>query len=540
MTASGLSLNRNGMAETSTGVLAAQVARLEAENERIFREAQLAADMMFTDYQLSQILASHETPAALAPAILDELSHVCGAGGGALWLFHPRSGRPLLAAQRGRLPDGFDPQAAPGGTDRWQSGATSWVTVTLDDGARRAGVVALSSPIERPLAASGLRFLALVRHQLAVAIRGAQLRQSLETERSELSAIIEGASDAILLVDEHRRLVRLNAAAGRLLGDAPEAAIGLTCREVLACDRTADGSRPCAAGCAFERVLASGEPLTGLERTLSGARAEAVHVVGNYALASRSAGGLALVVAIFRDTTQLAQLEELRRGFVATVSHELRTPLALAKGYVDTLLHLDPDPAAAREYVERIDRTLERLGRLVSQILDVTQLAAGQLLLERTLAEPGQIVAAAVEDLRLRRPDLRITIAATQQALMIEADSARLRQVIDNLLDNAAKYGPQGGRVRIRLDRTSGEVVIRIDDAGIGIPADERELVFEQFHRARNVRESHLPGYGLGLAISRRIIEAHGGSLTIDRRRRRGTEVVMRLPSARVALQVGS
>jgi two-component system phosphate regulon sensor histidine kinase PhoR len=498
---------------------ATELQRLRAENERTFREAQLAADTLFAHYQLSQILASHETSAALAGAILDELMHLTKADGGSLWIHDPRSDRPVIAARRGSTAPQIEGDDE--GTAR----------VSLDDGVRRVGIVALSRSGDEPLDANGVEFLSNVRHELAVALRGAQLRESLDLERSELRAVFEGASDAIVLVDDHSHVVRANAAAGALLGIDTGATTGRTCDEVFACHT--GPSDPCRDGCPFARVLATGEPIGGHERTLGAGVPEPVHVVGSYALASRSTGGSAMAVAVFHDTTQTAHLQELRRGFIATVSHELRTPLALIKGYVDTLLDLDVDPDTARSYLRRIDETTERLSDLVRQTLDVTQLAIGQLILERSPTPIADLIRGAVDDLRLQMPMLVVEVDLAEPMPIMEVDAVRIRQVLDNLLGNASKYGPPGGPLRVRGSVGNDAVLVAVEDDGVGIPADERRLVFEQFHRGRNVRESTLTGYGLGLSISRRIVEAHGGTLTLDPGKARGTRIVMRLPLLR-------
>jgi PAS domain S-box-containing protein len=501
---------------------AADVSRLLAENERVFHEAQRAADTVFAHYQLSQILATHEAPHALAGAILDELMHLCAADGGALWINDPRSGRAVLAASRGRVVPRLHARES-----------ASLARVTLDDGGRNVAILAVERSQGQPLEPDGVRFLAHVRHELAVALRGAQLREALELERAELRAVFEGAGDAIVLVDEKRRVVRANTAASALLGVPPGAAVGRTCDELLACHT--DAIDACRDGCPFAHVLETGETVGGHERTLGSELSDPVQVVGTYALASRSTGGSAMAVAVFRDTTQMAQLQELRRGFVATVSHELRTPLALIKGYVETLLNLDPDQLTARGYLERIDATVDRITQLVRQTLDVTQLAIGQLVLERVPVPVGDLVSDAIEDLRDGRPNITVVTDFDEVLPVIGVDQPRIRQVLDNLLENAAKYGPPEGPIRVAAHCGAGWVEVAVQDEGMGVPRDERDLVFEQFHRGRNVRESARPGYGLGLSISRRIVEAHGGQLTLESGGERGTAVIMRLPIGGIA-----
>jgi two-component system sensor histidine kinase KdpD len=247
---------------------------------------------------------------------------------------------------------------------------------------------------------------------------------------------------------------------------------------------------------------------------------------------SASLQGRARATAIIRDISVLAALEELREGFVATVSHELRTPLSLVRGYAQTLLHLELDPAARHEYLERINELTDRLSALVGQILDVTHLQADPLILERAPISFAALVTRLRGDLEGsgRADRLRVNIPPNLPPL--EADGARVGQILENLVENAFKYGPQAGMVDISAAADGGWLAVAIDDEGVGIPLPERPLVTEPFHRAWNVRESRIPGTGLGLYICRRLVEAHGGRLRVEDRPdgRPGTRVAFTLP----------
>ena len=487
----------------------------EDDHARIFHEAQRSADTIFSHYQLSQLLATHALPGTMAQAVLDELVHVCDGIGGAIWVSRLPGEAPELVARAGA----FDPPDAPPDEDG------DIVRVDLED----VGVVIVAAAADRPIEPASRRFLSLVRHELAIAFRAALLRETLERERAELSAVFQGASDAIVLVDADRRVTRMNPAAERLLGRAGSSVVGEICEDALRCDAT--GTKPMACGrrCPFGRVLAEDEPIDGAERAVIPVAGEAVSVVGSYAVTARGADGRPQAVGILRDTSELARLAELRRGFLGSVSHELRTPLALIRGYVETLLHFEPDAETTRTYLGRIEATTNRLGGIVSQILDASQLAADRVDLDTRPVDVVALLREAAADLSVRQPSLTIRVDAATALPTLTADPERLRQVFDNLLGNAAKYG--SGAVAIRATVADGMVAIRVEDGGIGIPPDERELVFEQFHRGRNVREGGVPGSGLGLAISRRLVEAHGGTIGIDANRRSGTAIEVRLPA---------
>jgi len=497
---------------------------LDAEHQRIFREAQRAADTIFSHYQLSQLLATHARSASMAESVLDELVHVCDAARGGIWLVQPTGTELRLVAQAG---DGLlpTPEDLRGGGS---PAVDSWVVVELEE----VGILALAAAGTEGIDASARRFLALVRHELAGAFRSAQLAEALEAERKELSAIIANASDAILVFDAERRVTRVNPAADRLVGNASGPNVGRSCAELYRCEPIESLGR--CARCPVARVLDRAESLDGEERVVVAGSGETTAVVASYAPTSATADGRSRAVAILRDTSELARLAELRRGFLASVSHELRTPIALIKGYVETLLHLDPDPASAHRYLERIDDTTGRLGHLVEQILDATGLAAGELILDLEEVDLGELVRDTIDQVANGADAPRPTLEIVEPVPHVRVDHERLRQVLENLLGNAQRYGNRTP-ITVGMETSAGAVEIRISDGGIGIPVDERELVFEQFHRARNVRERGISGSGLGLAISRRIVEAHGGTLGFSPDADTGATAIVRLPAEGVA-----
>jgi signal transduction histidine kinase len=225
-------------------------------------------------------------------------------------------------------------------------------------------------------------------------------------------------------------------------------------------------------------------------------------------------------------------LEQLREGFVATVSHELRTPLALVRGYAESILHLDLEPDQSREYVDRIHQVTSRVGDLVDQILDVTHLDADPLILERSPAAFASLVARCRGDLALSGADSRLVADLPEDLPPIDVDSARIGRVLENLVGNALKYAPPVSPITIGASVADGWLWATVEDEGVGIPEEERGLVLEPFHRAWNVRESRIPGTGLGLYICRRLVEAHGGRLVLGERPNGapGTRVSFSLP----------
>jgi PAS domain S-box-containing protein len=505
---------------------------LERENRRIFEEAQREADAIFAAYQLSQLLAFDAPLAQIASAVVGELMRLAGAATAALWLANADGADlTLVAATAGGIPARFPDAAA---ASRWAAEDAGRIVVPLADEGP-AGVLMLAAPPDASLDPAGLRALELSRHDIGVALRSAQLRDALGRERRELTAIVDGATDAILQVDADCAVLRINAAAERLLGVSAKDALGRSCGSVLGCDESDEHPE---GTCPLAEVLATGAPIAYRESTVRGAQGQSIRVAGSYARTRGDTAESARATAIVRDITVVKALEELKAGFIATVSHELRTPLALIQGYADTLLHLELDEQAKRSYIERIHQTTGRLSALVSDILDVTHLDADPLVLERSPVQLASLVARLRGDFAITGGAERLRVELPADLPPLEVDSARVSQVLENLVSNALKYAPPDSPVTIGARVEGAWLVVWVDDMGIGVPEGDRGLVFEPFHRARNVRESNVPGTGLGLHITRRLVEAHGGKVWLDARPdgnpgTRATVTLPVLPSAR-------
>jgi signal transduction histidine kinase len=330
-------------------------------------------------------------------------------------------------------------------------------------------------------------------------------------------------------VDEARRVVRLNPAGERTLGLEAALAIGRSCGDVLGC-AIAGGHRE--DQCPLAEVIATARPIAYRETAIRGAHGAPIRIAGGYSRSPSPAGGPIRATAILRDISAVKALEELREGFVATVSHELRTPLALVRGYAETILHFELPPEEQRDYVERIHGVTSRLGSLVDQILDITHLDADPLILERAPVAFAALVARLRGDLELSGDAARLVIDLASDLPPIEVDIVRIGRVLENLVGNALKYAPSPSPIVVGALVDGEWLVATIDDEGVGVPEAERSLVFEPFHRAWNVRESRIPGTGLGLYICRRLVEAHGGRLSLGDRPdgRPGTRVSFSLP----------
>jgi signal transduction histidine kinase len=232
---------------------------------------------------------------------------------------------------------------------------------------------------------------------------------------------------------------------------------------------------------------------------------------------------------------ELAEIDRLRRDLVANVSHELRTPISALQAVLENLVDdvEPPDPDTLRTMLSQV----QRLGRLVQQLLDLSRLESGAVPLERRPFEIGPLLEQAAEESRMHAErgmelDVRLTVDVEPPALGLDGDPERVHQVVANLLENAIRYSPAGGRVVVRARRNGAGVVIEVADQGPGIPPNEAGRVFERFYRADPARTSGDGGSGLGLAIARWIVELHGGAIRAEQNEPRGCRVVVSLPGA--------
>jgi len=226
---------------------------------------------------------------------------------------------------------------------------------------------------------------------------------------------------------------------------------------------------------------------------------------------------------------QLEEVDRMRRDLVANVSHELRTPISALRALLENLIDgIEPVEQAT---LETTLRQVERLGNLVEQLLVLSKLESGASPLERTHVAVKALLVQVAEESRPRAEALgvRLEVAADAEFELL-ADEERLHQVLGNLVANAIRHSPAGGRVLLSGGERDAVARLEVVDEGLGIPADERDRVFERFYRSDYARSVHEGGSGLGLAIARWIVELHGGTICAEQAQPRGCRIVVELP----------
>jgi PAS domain S-box-containing protein len=301
-----------------------------------------------------------------------------------------------------------------------------------------------------------------------------------------------------------------------------------------------------------QQVIRTGEPIVGkVELETYGGRAdtwvsttkmplrdERGQIIGTFGISRdvtariRAENALAQQALQLTDQNEsLRELDRLKDEFIGLVSHELRTPLASILGYAEMLRDDGVRGPGADHCAEVIERNAQRLLRLVGDLQLLSQIQSGKLAMEFRSADLADLAACAVEELRpeAQRKHIQLALSATPIP-RLTIDPTRIAQLLGNLLSNAVKFTPDGGRVEVTLGREGEQVVLAVADTGIGIPAADRERIFERFYRTAIATRQAIQGTGLGLTITRAIVAAHHGTIAVDSEEGRGSTFTVRLP----------
>jgi signal transduction histidine kinase len=229
---------------------------------------------------------------------------------------------------------------------------------------------------------------------------------------------------------------------------------------------------------------------------------------------------------------EFEELNKLKSDLLTKVSHELRTPLATIKGYSTMLLKYEPRllRSERHNYLNSIDNATDRLTALVSRLLDMSRLETGLLKIEKAPADISKLLEEVSAEAQLRTPGHKIVRKTMKRPLRVNIDSSRIRQIMDNLIDNACRYSQEGTEVVVSEKRNDHKIIIGVADRGIGIPADELERVFDQMYRIEQSPSPGAGGLGLGLAICKGLVEAHGGRIWVESKVSEGSTFYFNIP----------
>ncbi len=410
-----------------------------------------------------------------------------------------RSGRPTLLQREARVATGLTARAL------------LYVPLT-SPGSGTMGVlgVANADP-EHAFNENHLFTLSSVADFAAVALENARLFGAVATERSRLSAILENATEAILVTDAQNRLLLWSKTAAQVFEIGPEA-LGQHVDTVLTHETIRE---------LFQQANTT-QTMAHTEVTLPNGQ------VFNAQLSSIPQLGR---VAIMQDISRLKELDHLKSEFVSTVSHDLRTPLTTVQGYIELLARVGPLNDLQSDFIKKAQSSLTHITALIGDLLDIGRIEAGYDL-NMVRFRVDELARTAIEMYTVNAEVQGITLTANIPGgpLWIRGNARRIRQVIENLLSNAIKYNRQDGWIKVRMAQDDHHVVVEVEDNGIGIPLSEQPKLFERFYRVKTPETEDIHGTGLGLAIVKSVIERHKGRVWVKSTPGRGSTFAFILP----------
>lgn len=347
-----------------------------------------------------------------------------------------------------------------------------------------------------------------------------QQQQTLAQEHAQQQALFNSMVEGVLILDRHGRVRLVNSALERLFSLSNDIR-GQTIMEAFRMHPLQE---------LINRAAIDGQMIGG-ELELPGVENRCLHV--NAVNLLDGDGRHAGMLLVTHDLTRVRQLENTRRDFVANVSHELRTPLSMIKGYVETLIDgAKDDPAVALKFLQTIEKHADRLTFLIEDLLTISKLESGQIVMNLQTVELGSMVSRVLEDLQSRAAEKNIKLQNfLPEKTEVKADADRLEQVLFNLVDNAIKYGRNDGAVAVECKVVDNKFVqLSVRDDGPGIPEDAKERVFERFYRIDRARSREAGGTGLGLSIVKHIVQSHGGEVWVESELGKGSTFCFTLP----------
>jgi PAS domain S-box-containing protein len=345
-------------------------------------------------------------------------------------------------------------------------------------------------------------------------------------ERSRILAALEASRDAIWISDSERRVVTVNPAMERMLGQDRAQLLGRTCHDILRL-HDPSGASICDRACSFQNAPSDSGRIEGYVSTEHGA----IWADISYGRIRDADGQIVGGVHIVHDLTEHKEIEQLKDEFIATVSHELRTPLNHIKGFATTLLQTDVewDAVAQQDFMRSISQEADRLTNLVDKVLHLSRLETEGLPVEREWWQVGDIVDGALRRRRDMTAHRKMVLDLAPGLPAIFVDGREIEVVLMNLIENAVQYSEPDTTITISAGLHDGKVVFSVADQGLGIAEEQQERIFERFYRVESAKH-RAPGTGLGLAICKRIVEAHNGRIWAESALGSGSRFCFALP----------
>lgn len=339
-----------------------------------------------------------------------------------------------------------------------------------------------------------------------------------EGERRKLSSVLAYMTDGVIATDRRGKVILINTPAEKMLRVKHESANGRSIIDVLDIGDTYQ----------FEDLMEVDGSLTMDRSTLD----KPYVLRANFSVIQRETGFNNGVIAVLHDITDQEKVDQERRDFVSNVSHELRTPLTSMHSYLEALSDgAWEDKEIAPRFLEVTQNETERMIRLVNDLLKLSRMDGGREQLEKSFVNFTDFFNHIIDRFEMmKKESIMFKRHIPREPVIIEIDEDKVMQVLDNIISNANKYSPDGGRISFYLKKFEDEIEVSIADEGLGVPDEDLANVFDRFFRVDKARSREMGGTGLGLAIAREVIEAHGGRIWAERNKTKGTIIKFTLP----------
>jgi two-component system phosphate regulon sensor histidine kinase PhoR len=341
-------------------------------------------------------------------------------------------------------------------------------------------------------------------------------------ERNRLVAALNSSIDAVVAVTDDGRIAFVNVAAERLFLRSHEELVDNPLVWVMPDEQV------------IEALRASREESHRERRVVNRPNRQQLQVITTPIIG----GGKWSALAVFHDLTDVKRVEEMRRDFVANVSHELRTPLASIKAVIETLQGgALEDREVAQEFLSRADAEVDRLVQLVEELLELSRIESGEAPLARQPVEMAAVLTEALDRLRpqAQKQHVSLTLEIASNLPPIIGDAERLERAAVNLIHNALKFTPAGGSVHVSARFVGGAVTVKVSDTGVGIAPEDLPRIFERFYKGDRARSAG--GTGLGLAVVKHTVEAHGGTVSVQSEPGHGSTFAFSIPAASLPIK---
>ena len=359
-------------------------------------------------------------------------------------------------------------------------------------------------------------------NQLAERIEETQ--EAMEAERNRLDSVLTHMTDGVVATDRRGKVITINEMALSLLSLKQEDAIGQSILTLFQLDEEYS----------LRSLLENTKEML-IERPSPVPHFQDLILRVDFSMIRRESGFISGLVAVLHDVTEQEKTEQERRDFVSNVSHELRTPLTSMRSYLEALEDgAWKDPEIAPHFLQVTLEETDRMIRMINDLLNLSKMDSGNAQMQMELVNFNNLVNFVLDRFDMmvtsQDKDYQIKREFTKRDLWLEIDTDRLIQVIDNIMNNAIKYSPDGGTITVRLIETHNHIILSITDEGMGIPRKDLNKIFDRFYRVDKARARQQGGTGLGLAISREVLKAHGGSIWVESRENQGSTFYVSLP----------